>query len=78
VGGVEDPVEHRVAQVDVARRHVDLGPQHPRAVGELAGPHAAEEIEVLLDDAVAVGALPPGSVRVPRWARISSAERSST
>ena len=58
--GVQDAVEHRVAQVDVARGHVDLGAQHARAVRELAGPHAAEQVEVLLDGAVAERAVPAG------------------
>ena len=53
MAGMEDAVHHRVAQVDVARRHVDLGAQHAGAVLELAGAHAAEQIEVLLDRAVA-------------------------
>ena len=35
------------------RRHVDLGAQHARAVGKFAGPHAAEQIEIFLDRAVA-------------------------
>ncbi len=30
VTGMQDAVHHRVAQVDVARRHVDLRPQHAR------------------------------------------------
>ena len=38
-------------------RHVDLEPQHVRAVGELAGAHPAEEVEVLGDAAVAVRAV---------------------
>ena len=42
------------------RRHVDLGAQHARAVGELACAHAREEVEVLLDRPVAVGAVPAG------------------
>jgi hypothetical protein len=57
--GVENAIERRVAQIDVAGRHVDLGAQHARAVGKLAGAHAAEEIEVLGDTAVAVRALLP-------------------
>jgi hypothetical protein len=52
VGRVDDAVEDRVAQVDVGRRHVDACAQHPRTVGELAGAHPPEEIEVLLDRAV--------------------------
>ena len=31
---VQDAVEHRIAQVDVAGRHVDLGAQHARAIRE--------------------------------------------
>ena len=46
---VQNAVEHRIAQIDVARRHVDLGAQHARAVRELAGAHAAEQVEILLD-----------------------------
>src|SRR5262245_34600176 len=45
---MQDAVEHRVAKIDVARRHVDLGPQHPRAIGKLARPHAPEQVEVLI------------------------------
>ncbi len=48
VVSVQDAVEHRVAQIDVARSHVDLGTQHAGAVRELAGLHAAEQVEVLL------------------------------
>jgi hypothetical protein len=57
---MENAVEHGVAQVDVAGRHVDPGAQHPRAVGELAGAHAAEQVEVLLDRAVAERAVAAG------------------
>ena len=60
-------------------RHVDLQAQHVRAVRELARAHAAEEVEVLRDAAVAVRARRrPGSVSVPRVARISSADWLST
>jgi hypothetical protein len=55
---VQDAVHHRIAQVQVRRRHVDLGPQHARAVRELALPHALEEVEVLLSGAIAMGAVP--------------------
>ena len=48
---------HRVAQVHVGGGHVDLGAQHARAVRELAGAHALEQVQVLLDRAVAVGAV---------------------
>ena len=55
--GVQDAVHHRVAHVEVGRGHVDLGPQRARAVGEFAGPHALEQVEVLLGRPVAVGAV---------------------
>ena len=57
---MQDAVEHGIAQVDVACRHVDPGAQHARAVRELAGAHAAEQVEVLLDAALAERAVPAG------------------
>ena len=64
---VADPVDRRVAHVDVRARHVDLEPQHVRAVGKLARLHPPEQVEVLRDAAVAVGARRcPASVSVPR------------
>jgi Flp pilus assembly protein TadD len=58
--GMQNAIEHGIAQVDVARGHVDLRPQHPRAVRELAGAHAREQVEVLLHRAVAVRAVATG------------------
>ena len=52
---VTDPVHDRVAQLHVLVRHVDLGAQHLAAVGELLGPHPAEQVQVLLRRAVTVG-----------------------
>ena len=43
-----DPVDDRVAHVEVRRRHVDLRAQHVLAFLELAGFHAAEQVEVFL------------------------------
>ena len=57
---VEDAVQDRVAQVDVGRGHVDPGAQHARAVGELAGAHAREQVEALLDRPVAPRAVAAG------------------
>ena len=57
VVGVADAVEQRVAHLHVGRRHVDLRAQHVGTVGELAGSHAAQQVEVLRHRAVAVGAL---------------------
>jgi len=56
----QDAVERRVPHQDVRRRHVDLGAQHPRAVGELARLHAPEQVEVFLHGAVPVGAVDAG------------------
>ena len=49
VVGPLDAVHHRVAHVDVRRGHVDLRPQRAAAVGELAGPHPLEQVEILGD-----------------------------
>ena len=57
--GVQDAIQHGIAQVHVGRRHVDLRTQHARAVGKLARAHAAEQVEVLLDRAIAVGRILP-------------------
>ena len=54
---VQDAIQHRVAHVEVRRGHVDLGPQRARSVGKLAGPHAAEQVEVLGRRPVAVRAV---------------------
>jgi len=54
VRGALDAIDGRVAQVDVARRHVDFRPQHVRAVGELAGLHAPEQVEVFGDATIAI------------------------
>ena len=68
VVGRADAVERRVAQVDVRRRHVDLRAQGACAVGELAGAHPAEQVEVLLGGARSrYGLFVPGSVSVPRY-----------
>ena len=48
VRGVADPVDARVAHVDVWARHIDLEPQDVRAVGELAAAHPAKQGEALL------------------------------
>ena len=53
MGGVQDAIEHGVAQIDVAGRHIDFGAQHPRPVRKLARLHAAEQIEVFIHDALA-------------------------
>ena len=53
VGLLADPVDGRVTQVDVAGGHVDLRSQGARPIGELAGAHALEQVEVLGHAAVA-------------------------
>ena len=55
-----DAVHGRVAHEHVGRGHVDLRAQHARALLELAVLHALEQIEVLLDAAVAPGAVHAG------------------
>jgi hypothetical protein len=48
-----DAIDRRVAQVDVARRHVDLRAYRLRAVLELARAHGAEQLQVLRHVAIA-------------------------
>ena len=55
-----DPVQRRVAQIDIAAGHVDLRAQRARAIGELARAHAPEQVEVVLDAAVAERRLAAG------------------
>ena len=57
MGRVPDPVQNRVAQVEVSRRHVDTGPQHVRAVGKLPAPHPARTGSALSSDRT----VPPGA-----------------
>ena len=59
VRGAHDPVDDRVAQVHVGRRHVDLRPQHVGPFLELAVTHAREEVEVLRDRPGPPGAVAP-------------------
>ena len=57
-----DTVQQRIAEHHVRMGHVDLGAEHLLAVSIFAGLHLAEEPEVLLDAAVAVGAFDTGLV----------------
>ncbi len=50
---VQDAVHDRIAQVEVRGRHVDLGPQHAGAIRELTVAHPLEQIQVLVDTAIA-------------------------
>ena len=43
---MDDAIHDRVAQVDIAGGHIDLGAQHARAVGEFAFTHALEQLKV--------------------------------
>ena len=55
VSGVDDPVQDRIAEVEVRAGHVDLRPEDAGPVRELAGPHPGEQVEVVGD-----GTVPPG------------------
>ena len=60
MGRVAYAVQHRIAHVDVGRRHVDLRAQHMGAVGKLPGAHAVEQVEVFVHRTVAIGAVGSG------------------
>jgi hypothetical protein len=72
---VADAVDHRIAQVDVGRRHVDLQPQHVRAVGNSPARMRRNRSRFSATLRSRCGLGLPGSVSVPRSARISSALR---
>ena len=58
--GVEDAVHDGIAEIEVGRRHVDFGAEGACAIGEFAGFHAREEVEIFFDAAIAIGALGAG------------------
>jgi hypothetical protein len=57
---VDDPVQDRIAEVDVRRGHIDRCPQHAGAVGKLARAHSREQVNVFLDRPVAIRRVAPG------------------
>ena len=64
---VQDAVHHRVAHVQVRRRHVDLRAQHAATVRKLALLHPLEQIEILFDANDCDTGYPcPARVSVPR------------
>ncbi len=54
---VQDAIHHRIAHVQVRRRHVDLGPQHAAAIGELALLHPNKQVKILFNGPVAIRAV---------------------
>ena len=52
-----DTVQGRVPQNNIGGGHVDFGPQYMLAVLEFAGPHALEQIQILRDGALSIGAV---------------------
>jgi hypothetical protein len=57
---MHDPIHNRVPHVQIGMRHIDLGPQRVRAIGELALAHPLEQLQILLDSAIAIRAFPAG------------------
>ena len=53
-----DTVEDRITQVDIGCAHIDSCAQHLRACIELPGAHAGEQVEILLDTALPIRAVP--------------------
>ena len=51
-----DAVEERIAHVHVLMSQVDLGSQHMGPIGKFSAAHPVEEIEVLGDSTIAIGA----------------------
>jgi len=59
VVGLADAIEGGIAHDHIRMGHVDFGPQHMGAVFEFPAAHALEQVQVLLDAPVAIGALLP-------------------
>ena len=76
--GVQNAIEHGVAQVDIAGSHVDFGAQYTCTVGKFAGTHAAEQVEILVHAAAAIRTVDPGLGQRAAVSRISSWVWSST
>ncbi len=57
MGRPQNPIHDRVTKIHVGRRHVDLGTQRSRAVGEFTVTHPAEQIQIFFDAAVTIGAV---------------------
>ena len=60
MGRVQDAVHDRIAHIDVWGGHVDFGPQSFAAIREFACAHAFKQIKILLNRAVAPGAVLAG------------------
>ena len=58
MGGMQHAIHDRIAQIDVAARHVNLGAQDRLALLESASAHLLEKRQVLVRAALAVGAVP--------------------
>ena len=57
---VRDAVNDRVSEVDVRRRHVNLGTKYLFAVRVFAGPHFLKQREIFLHAAISVRTLLTG------------------
>ncbi len=53
-----NPVQRRIAHVEIGRRHVDLRAQDVRAVREFSRAHPREQRQILLDGSIAVRTVP--------------------
>ncbi len=56
VGDMTDAIQHRVAEVDVGRGHIDFGPQAPFAVRILPRLHITEDFQIALGGGIPRGA----------------------
>ena len=54
MSGVNNTIHHRVTQVYIGGRHINLGPQRASAIKKFTRPHTLEQIQILLGRTVAV------------------------
>ena len=55
--GVQNAIHHRIAHIQIRRRHIDLCAKSARAVREIAAPHALQQIQIFFHRPVAIRAL---------------------
>ena len=51
---VADPIEQRIAQIEIGVRQINFGSQNVSPIGEFPSTHPAEQIEIFGDRPVAI------------------------
>ena len=49
MGHMTNPINYRIAHINVRRRHIDLQPQHMLALGKFTVTHALKQIQIFFN-----------------------------